>query len=294
MNWLEKSGPVNRNWLRSHEVRETVTAFTKLTGHPLVLTLAGDEPQKGDGVAQWRSFSGAWLCCKQPIGAPEYRQACEKFVQQMLAEAMTKRETCQKQCFAGVTVLAAPIYCDQQHVATLLGVPSVTQRPNRGGAHLYECLPVFTLAQRRAAIVLLEMMAQRLRESAFRWLLAHHADEPLQIQAAKQFIQTHSHEPLSATDVGRHIGMCRQYFSKRFKQATSLTFVEYLTHVRVEKAKALLRDTPEKVITIAGEVGYPSVAHFNRVFKRSVGVTPIAYRVNSRSDKKASSGDNSG
>ncbi|MBY9080633.1 response regulator [Paenibacillus sp. HN-1] len=69
------------------------------------------------------------------------------------------------------------------------------------------------------------------------------------------------------------------YLSKLFKQETGLTLTEYITEIRIRKAKQMLRSSPGmKVHKIGAEVGYPDPAYFNKLFKRMVGVTPNEYK----------------
>ena len=68
------------------------------------------------------------------------------------------------------------------------------------------------------------------------------------------------------------------YFSKRFKKATGMTFIDYLGRVRVEKAKNLLQNPNLRVSAIALEVGFQSVSQFNRTFKKVTGRSPKQLR----------------
>jgi AraC-like DNA-binding protein len=68
------------------------------------------------------------------------------------------------------------------------------------------------------------------------------------------------------------------YFCKMFKKATGLTFTDYLSRVRVEKAKALLLNPHLRISEIAYDVGFQSLTHFNRMFRKIVGQSPTVYR----------------
>jgi AraC-like DNA-binding protein len=68
------------------------------------------------------------------------------------------------------------------------------------------------------------------------------------------------------------------YFCKMFKKATGLTFTDYLSRVRVEKAKALLLNPHLRISEIAYDVGFQSLTHFNRMFRKIVGLSPTVYR----------------
>jgi AraC-like DNA-binding protein len=63
-----------------------------------------------------------------------------------------------------------------------------------------------------------------------------------------------------------------------FKKATGLNFTEYLSRIRIERAKNLLLNPNLRVSEIAFEVGFQSLTHFNRVFKNTVGQSPTRYR----------------
>ena len=68
------------------------------------------------------------------------------------------------------------------------------------------------------------------------------------------------------------------YFCKMFKKITGLNFTDYLSRVRIEKSKDLLLNPNLRVSEIAFEVGFQSLTHFNRVFKRILGQSPTDYR----------------
>ncbi|MFY9390717.1 MAG: AraC family transcriptional regulator [Limnochordia bacterium] len=67
-------------------------------------------------------------------------------------------------------------------------------------------------------------------------------------------------------------------FTKTFKEATGFTFVEYLNNLRIKHAQYMLRGTDLTVSEIAERVGFDSVTHFGRVFKKYTGISPLAYR----------------
>ena len=68
------------------------------------------------------------------------------------------------------------------------------------------------------------------------------------------------------------------YFSQLFKKETGCGFNDYLNSLRLENAKILLRQPFLKINEVADMAGYKSIAYFNRIFKKYVGVTPSEYR----------------
>lgn len=87
-----------------------------------------------------------------------------------------------------------------------------------------------------------------------------------------------SNEELSLNTVAGAIGVSGNYFSSVFSQEMQITFIEYVTRKRIEKAKKLLRQTEKHSGEIAAQVGYKDPHYFSFVFKKTVGCTPREYR----------------
>lgn len=98
------------------------------------------------------------------------------------------------------------------------------------------------------------------------------------IQEAKHYIQLYYKEALTLEEVGGYVGLNPVYFSSLFKQEEGVSFLEYLTIVRMKKAKELLMDCDKTMREIADSVGYQDEKYFSRAFKKTVGLTPSEYR----------------
>ena len=72
--------------------------------------------------------------------------------------------------------------------------------------------------------------------------------------------------------------MSSYYFCKMFKKVTGLNFTDYLSRVRVEKAKSLLLNPNARVSEVAFDIGFTSITNFNRTFKKLAGQSPSDYR----------------
>jgi two-component system response regulator YesN len=100
-----------------------------------------------------------------------------------------------------------------------------------------------------------------------------------QMKLAESYIRDQYSDPnFSLKHVCDHIYMSISYFSALFKQYSGETFVEFLTRVRMEKAKDLLNLTDIKIYEIASKVGYGESQYFSVIFKRHTGMTPKEYR----------------
>ncbi|TVY01339.1 response regulator [Cohnella terricola] len=112
-----------------------------------------------------------------------------------------------------------------------------------------------------------------------RHLRSAHVDQK-DMARALEYIQANYDKELSMTMVSNHVSLNYSYFSEAFKDYAGLSFVQYLKKLRIEKAKELLETTDLKVLEIGDRVGFENTKHFNRVFRESVGVSPLEYRQN--------------
>ncbi len=83
---------------------------------------------------------------------------------------------------------------------------------------------------------------------------------------------------ISLKRISEKLFMNRTYLSEVFRQKAGIQFVEYLTMVKMERAKKLLADGNLKTYEIAEKLGFKDVEYFSRVFKRTIGIPPAAYR----------------
>jgi AraC-like DNA-binding protein len=104
---------------------------------------------------------------------------------------------------------------------------------------------------------------------------------------ATQFINEQFHRELKISEIAATVHTSPFHFSRLFKKATGRTVYQYLTSVRVDRAKQLLATTDIPTADIGAAVGYESQSHFTTVFGRIAGITPAAYRRRSRGASKA-------
>jgi two-component system response regulator YesN len=99
------------------------------------------------------------------------------------------------------------------------------------------------------------------------------------VEHVKRWISANYNQHAELNMLANMVFLTPSYLSKLFKQEIGLTLTEYITEIRIKKAKQLLRNEPNmKVHTIGAEVGYPDPAYFNKLFKRVVGITPSEYK----------------
>ncbi|WP_270884964.1 response regulator [Paenibacillus aestuarii] len=101
----------------------------------------------------------------------------------------------------------------------------------------------------------------------------------MQVRSVISYIEENYHnEDLTIHELCRHVHLSKSYFSSVFKQHTEQTIMEYVTRIRIDKAKDLLRHTPMKFYEIAAKVGYSDPQYFSVLFKKHTGTSPTEYR----------------
>lgn len=98
------------------------------------------------------------------------------------------------------------------------------------------------------------------------------------INQSKTFIQEHFDREISLDEISRMVNISPYYFSKLFKEETGENFIDYLTGIRIEHAKQLLRDPAISVKEVCIASGYSDPNYFSRIFKKKESITPTEFR----------------
>lgn len=119
-------------------------------------------------------------------------------------------------------------------------------------------------------------------QNAFRQLMdyihaVYNSDRNI-IMKALNYINSHYQQDISLRVLSDHIHLSKNYFANLFKQETGESFVEYLTRLRIEKAKLLLEGSDLKTYDIGNAVGIGDSHYFSKVFKKITGLTPTEYK----------------
>ena len=282
--------------VQSQIVRDYETFFADATGMTLKLI------PKDPGFERIPIGRSANPFCALLASNPKASKICCQFhteAQKCAAKDPTKQRAC---CFAAMVHVFAPVIMTGQHVATLFGGQVLLEKPTEWNfsrvssqllklgveAHLsplenaYFQSGVISEKQLQAILGLLQIFAGHLSQYASGCLLEQADDEPLAVRQAKKFAQTRATERITMQDAAHHVHLSSCYFCKMFKRTASMTFTEYLSRVRIEKAKSLLGNASARITEAASEAGFESIPHFNRVFRKYAGVSPTQYRASLR------------
>ncbi len=100
-----------------------------------------------------------------------------------------------------------------------------------------------------------------------------------EVYACMQFISTHINEPIRAADVIVYSGKSRAYLFNKFQQELGISIGAYITRCRLREAKSLLRYTDKSLSEISSYLCFSSQSHFQNMFKKHCGLTPLEYRI---------------
>lgn len=95
---------------------------------------------------------------------------------------------------------------------------------------------------------------------------------------AQKYVLSHLDKKISLKDISAFLHLNPSYFSRLFKKETGESFIEFVTRMKMEKAMELLDNTTKPVDQIALELGFDSNSYFFKTFKKTVGLSPKAYK----------------
>ena len=222
--------------------------------------------------------------------------ACLNMQERLTASAQDG--TAVMRCHFGLTEVAIPVRIGGERVAILTTgqvlshIPSETQLAavEKSVAKLgmaecakkalgeYKKTRVLSRAQLAGTVTLLENFSEQLSARSNQIALHRANAEPIAIVRAKAFIAANLQESITLTDVAKAAFTSTFYICKLFKRHTGMNFTEYVSRMRVERAKGALANRNLRISEIAFEVGFQSLTHFNRVFRQLVGQSPTDYR----------------
>jgi len=275
---------------RSAIYRDYARAFSAATGMPLAL-----RPVEHWQLAMHGSPDENPFCALMARSNRICAAGLE--VQRKLTErAGDRRKTVT--CFAGFSESAVPIRVGDQLIGFLQTGQVLLKQPSKfrfdraakklvdWGATVdlgkardaYFHTKVLSKKQYRSMLRLLEIFGRHLSILSNQLATEKSAAEPPAISRARQFIAKNQGGAICLATVAKAVNTSTFYFCKLFKRTTGLTFTEYLARVRIEKAKALLLEPNRRISEVAYDVGFQSLTHFNRVFRKIEGQSPSNYR----------------
>jgi len=274
----------------SRVFRDYRAAFEATTGLPLALRSTGSFQPPLQDSRQVNPF------CALMAGANKTCAACLRMQERVETEAATEAKTLR--CFAGLSESAIPVRVGEQTIGFLQTGQVLFEAPTARSfapvaRQLREWNPDADLPKLKAAYLRTRVLAPRQYASAVNLvaIFAQHlaslsnqvmvqsatAESPV-IARARAYIAERLGEQITLRQVAAAVHVSTFYFCKLFRQATSLTFTDYLARLRVEAVKQSLLNPHLRVSEAAFAAGFQSLSQFNRVFRRIAGEAPKHYR----------------
>jgi AraC-like DNA-binding protein/ligand-binding sensor protein len=274
---------------RSETFQDYERAYTEAIGMPLVLRAIETWQMPERGQRKENDF------CAPASGENCTCAACRKL--QAKSDRVTRNKAT-KACVFGLYETVVPVKLGTQTIGflqtgqvrfetpTAAAFRRVVQQAEKLGVdlgdeqsrHAYFKTPVVSRKKLAAVANLLSIFADHLAiiSNQLAMQMAN-AESPIMAEA-KQFIREHYSEELSLQQVASTVHMSSNYFCKQFRKATGLSFTGFVSRTRIEKAKSLLLNPNLRVSEIGYTVGFQSLNHFNRMFKKITGRSPTLYR----------------
>lgn len=284
-----------REWDRlvgSPSVREQQAAFTCATGLPLTLL-----PPSGQATGESTGELPGAFCVQGCMGV-ESGPRCQAVLLRAEAKAVRGLEPVLYRCPSGLVKLLVPVVAGGRHLGSLMAGPfSLKDHHDR---HLERAMarlrklglagrerqlgrawqhsPVVSTARRRAVTTLVRMFADYLAECGNRLLLQRGAARSPFLEKIEALLAEGRQGGVSLRQLAGEFNLSPCHFCKVFKSQTGLTFTEYRTRARIERARQLLIGGRLRISEVAFEAGFNSIPHFNRVFRTYVGAAPSEFR----------------
>ena len=275
-----------RKLAASDTVREQQVAFTCATGVPLTLAQASAD-----------ALADGTFCVKGCLGGHS-GTACKRTLLQAEKRAVTRLGPVQYSCPSGLVKIIVPVFINGRHAGILLAGPFALQALDGGRlARLADRLeklglggrveqlqtawrfsPLLSSTKCRAAGTLLQMFGNYLEEAGKQFLRPQRAGNSSLLKKIEAFLSECQDGHASLKEVAACVNLSPCHFCSVFKKQTGLTFSQYRTRQRLEKARALLSDSDRRVSDVAFESGFESIPYFNRAFRRQFGCSPTEYR----------------
>jgi AraC-like DNA-binding protein/ligand-binding sensor protein len=236
--------------------------------------------------------------CKLIRACPEGLRRCQMNDDFHTAGARLGKKAVIYLCHAGLTDITVPIFFGKKFAGCVTAGQVLDRKPSEksfreflskisdldSGAdeaelrdHFFKT-PFFSAEKLRAAADLISLVVNYIAESRGKLMFFEKILESDKVSVTRRFAGENYKRKISVEDAAARVYLSPGRFSHLFKQETGTSFIQYLNRLRVDKAKELLINTKMSVTEISSETGFSSLTHFNRIFKKTEGVSPAAFK----------------
>jgi len=287
---LKSSRALSKKLSETQMFQDYEAAFSEASGLPLAIRPIQSFQIAMQGKPKQNPF------CTLMAKTSKSCVACLEIQSKLERDARLKPKSLS--CFAGMCDTMVPIRVGERIVAFLQTGQVLLEKPDKKRfsrvtkqllkwgmdsdlkqmEEAYFQTKVLTEEQYKGFVRMLETFAKHLSLIGNSILVSETKVEPESVQKARSFIEKNYDRPISLNEAASAVNTSVRYFCKVFKNYTGITFVDYLTRLRIEKSKSLLMNPHKRISEVAFEVGFESLTQFNRSFKKLAGMTPTDFR----------------
>lgn len=265
-------------------------AFSEATGLPLALRDPGSWQPALRGASKENPF------CAMIASQSKTCAGCLQMQEELCQGAESQPKTIQ--CPFGLSETAVPVRLGNETIGFLVTGQVLCRRPretdlkrvitrleslglkvdHEKAREMFLQTRVVSPTVMDSVTRLLAIFAEHLSMLSNQLALQQTCAEPPLVTRVKEFVQSHHEEHITLDDAARAAHTSTFHLCKVFKKATGMCFTEFVARTRVEKAKELLLKPNLRVSEVAYQVGFQSLTHFNRIFRKIAGESPTKYR----------------
>ena len=249
-----------------------------------------------DGYGKMLSEKGLNPLCKFIQEKEEGRRRCAECDRIHIQKVWETQEPIQYICHAGLRDFVVPIVVNHEVVAVFEGGQFLSKKPTEEGflrfrrglrdlkldekrlRELYFKSPFISKKKLDQVIRLISFFSKYLSECLKHTNRAYRGRKHSAVSDACAYIQEHYKEAITLEEVADSVFLSPSYLSSLFTKQTDTHLTDYIQSLRVNEAKKLLEKTQLSITKIAYEVGFSSLSHFYRVYKKYEKICPKEYR----------------
>ena len=236
--------------------------------------------------------------CKLIRASPEGLKRCRIYDASALNECKITQKSVTYVCHAGLTDIGVPLFINKKFIGCVTAGQILREKPTEKSFRKFKELisdlnlnasdadlrgyffktPYLDEQKLQAVVDLISLVSNYIVDSQSKLLFFEKIHEKDKISVIRRYIEKKFKSKISIEDASAHIFLSTSRFSHLFKKEVGTSFVQYLNKFRIEKAKEFLLNTKMSITEISIESGFGNLTHFNRIFKKLEGLSPISFR----------------
>ena len=234
--------------------------------------------------------------CRFVNSSPTCRNGCQECTFKAVNECLKRKETVIYDCHLGLIDVYIPLIMHDSVIGVLSTGQFLFSKPTANSfkkierklagfglsiaraKKYYFTAPIIEKDRVKAIVDLINMVIEYIIETENKILASEEASRQEKINRAWELIESRYAEDISLADAAAAVSLSPSRLAHLFKERLNTSFTSYINDLRIHWAKFFLTNTNLKVINIAYRVGFKNLSHFNHLFKKKMGLSPLQFR----------------